>query len=116
MASNGDRRRDVRVGLVILEQEILGLVIEQPLPPVPDHQLRQRPRFARQLQPRLIEVVGIEMAIAAGPHEHARLKPALARGELQLVGATTIAAIYKDRWEIELFFESWTWCTPLDVM
>ena len=31
-------------------------------------------------------------------------------------GATTIAAIYKDRWEIELFFESWTWCTPLDVM
>ena len=31
-------------------------------------------------------------------------------------GATTIAAIYKDRWEIELFFESSTWCTPLDVM
>jgi Transposase DDE domain len=31
-------------------------------------------------------------------------------------GSTTIAAIYKDRWEIELFFESWTWCTPLDVM
>jgi len=31
-------------------------------------------------------------------------------------GATTIAAIYKDRWEIELFSESSTWCTPLDVM
>jgi hypothetical protein len=31
-------------------------------------------------------------------------------------GATTIAAIYQDRWEIELFFESSTWCTPLDVM
>ncbi len=31
-------------------------------------------------------------------------------------GPTTIAAIYKDRWEIELFFESSTWCTPLDVM
>jgi hypothetical protein len=31
-------------------------------------------------------------------------------------GSTTIAAIYKDRWEIELFFESSTWCTPLDVM
>jgi hypothetical protein len=31
-------------------------------------------------------------------------------------GATTIAAIYKDRWEIELFFDSSTWHTPLDVM
>jgi Transposase DDE domain/Domain of unknown function (DUF4372) len=31
-------------------------------------------------------------------------------------GATTIAAIYKERWQIELFFESSTWCTPLDVM
>ena len=31
-------------------------------------------------------------------------------------GATTIAAIYKDRWEVELFFESSTWCTPSDVM
>src|SRR6266550_5848774 len=25
-------------------------------------------------------------------------------------GATTIAAIYKDRWQVELFFESSTWC------
>jgi len=31
-------------------------------------------------------------------------------------GATTIAAIFKDRWQVELFFESSTWCTPLDVM
>src|ERR1035437_287246 len=31
-------------------------------------------------------------------------------------GATTIAAIYKDRWQVELFFGSSTWCTPLDVM
>jgi Domain of unknown function (DUF4372) len=31
-------------------------------------------------------------------------------------GATTIAAIYKERWQVELFFESWTWCTPLDVI
>ena len=29
---------------------------------------------------------------------------------------TTIAAIYRDRWQIELFFESSTWCTPSDVM
>ncbi len=31
-------------------------------------------------------------------------------------GATTIAAIYKDRWQVELFFESSTCCTPLDAM
>ena len=30
--------------------------------------------------------------------------------------ALTIALIYKSRWQIELFFESSTWCTPLDVM
>jgi IS4 transposase len=31
-------------------------------------------------------------------------------------GATTIAAIYQDRWQVELFFDHSTWCTPLDVM
>jgi hypothetical protein len=31
-------------------------------------------------------------------------------------GATTIAAIYKERWQVELFFENSTWGTPLDVM
>jgi hypothetical protein len=30
--------------------------------------------------------------------------------------ALTIAQIYKARWQVELFFESSTWCTPLDVM
>ncbi len=30
--------------------------------------------------------------------------------------ALTIALIYKCRWQVELFFESPTWCTPLDVM
>jgi hypothetical protein len=31
------------------------------------------------------------------------------------LAATTIAAIYKERWQIELFFESSTCCTPSDV-
>jgi hypothetical protein len=31
-------------------------------------------------------------------------------------GPTTLAAIYKERWQVELFFESSTWCTPSDVM
>ena len=30
--------------------------------------------------------------------------------------ALTIAQIYKSRWQVELFFESSTWCTPSDVM
>src|ERR1019366_6723585 len=30
--------------------------------------------------------------------------------------ALTIALIYKSRWQVELFFENSTWCTPLDVM
>lgn len=32
------------------------------------------------------------------------------------LGPTTVARIYKDRWQIELFFESSTWCTPSDAM
>jgi IS4 transposase len=30
--------------------------------------------------------------------------------------AATIAAIYKQRWQVELFFENATWCTPSYVM
>ncbi len=33
-----------------------------------------------------------------------------------ILPALTIARIYKCRWQVELFFESSTWCTPLDVM
>ena len=32
------------------------------------------------------------------------------------LGASTVARIYQDRWQIELFFESSTWCTPSDAM
>ena len=32
------------------------------------------------------------------------------------LAAATIAAVYKERWQIELFFESSTWCTPSYVM
>src|ERR1039457_5669775 len=30
--------------------------------------------------------------------------------------ALTIAQIYKQRWQVELFFENTTWCTPSDAM
>jgi len=32
------------------------------------------------------------------------------------LAAATIAAIYKDRWQVELFFDDSTFCTPSDVM
>src|SRR5947209_15766505 len=78
-SSNGDRRRDVRVRFVILEREIVGFVAEQPLSPILDHQARQFAWLTRELQPRLIEVVAVEMTVAAGPDEHARLEAALPR-------------------------------------
>jgi hypothetical protein len=33
-----------------------------------------------------------------------------------LLPALTIAQLYRARWQVELFFESSTWCTPLDAM
>jgi hypothetical protein len=33
-----------------------------------------------------------------------------------LLPALTITQIYKARWQVELFFERWTYCTPSDVM
>ena len=33
-----------------------------------------------------------------------------------MLPALTIAQIYKQRWQVELFFESSTWCTPSYVM
>ena len=32
------------------------------------------------------------------------------------LAASTVAAIYKERWQIELFFENSTWCTPSYVI
>lgn len=35
---NGDRSGDMRVRVILLEGEILGLIVEQTLAAVPDHQ------------------------------------------------------------------------------
>ena len=59
--------------------EIFQNIAEQVLSSVLDPKLGQGPDLPAQLQPRLIEVVGIEVHVAAGPHEHARLQPAFAR-------------------------------------
>src|SRR5207253_10042953 len=78
-ASNGNRRRDMRVRVVIFDDEIVGLVAEKTLAAVLDHQLRQRTRLASELQSRLLEVVRVEMAIATRPDESPRRETALAR-------------------------------------
>src|SRR5688572_26083755 len=75
--SHRDRRGDVRMGIVADYLEILVAISVDRIRPAMNGQLRQRPRLAAELQPRLFEVVRVEMAIAAGPDERARLQPAL---------------------------------------
>src|SRR5687767_8388802 len=49
-----NRRRNMRVRIVVLEDEILGLVAVDRLAAVLEHQARQRTRVAAQFQPRLL--------------------------------------------------------------
>ena len=63
------------VRLVILEEEVVGLVIEEPLPPVLDHKARQDPGITRKLQAGLLDMVRVEMTVAARPNEDPRLEP-----------------------------------------
>src|SRR5688500_5851241 len=69
----------MRMGVIALEAEIVRLIVEQPLPALGDGQARELARLAAKLEPGLVEVVGIKVNIPAGPHEHARLKPAFPR-------------------------------------
>jgi hypothetical protein len=71
----------------------------------------------------IIQLTGIQaQAACPGPLRRVVVWDADNQREIVLLtnlfdfGATTVAAIYKERWQIELFFESSTWCTPLDVM
>ena len=79
----------MRVRIVTLENEIVGLICVDRLGAVGEGQGRKRTRITGQLERRLIKVVGLKVAIAAGPHEHARLQPALSRehmGEQRITG------------------------------
>src|SRR5438045_4067327 len=74
-----DRSGNVRMRIVVLEDEIFRFVIEESLTAILDDQSGQGPRLSRKLKLRLLEMVGIEVAIAPGPDERPRLKFALAR-------------------------------------
>ena len=49
LQSDRDRSGDVGMGVVIFEDEVLGLVIEQPLAAVLDDEVWKRPRVAAEL-------------------------------------------------------------------
>src|SRR5688572_4182744 len=67
----------MRMRLVALYFEILIFVGVDRAGHALDPKPRKRARLASQLKPRLVEMVGIEMAVATGPHERSRLQPAL---------------------------------------
>src|SRR6185312_14823912 len=77
--SDRHRRGNGRMMLVVHELEILEGVVEQGGGPAPDVESRRRERSARELQLRLLEMIEVKVAVAAGPDELARLEIALLR-------------------------------------
>ena len=77
-SSYGDRCLDGRVSFVACEFEVLEPVLEDRRRTPPDHESRQRQRRAAELQPRLLEVVGVQVAVATGPDELTDLEAASA--------------------------------------
>ena len=74
--SHRHRRLDVRVGLVADQLEVLEAEGEQVLHVGVEPHARQRQRRAGELQVGLLQVVGVEVAVAAGPDELAGLEVA----------------------------------------
>jgi hypothetical protein len=77
-------------------------------------------------------VVADELIVLRTPQTAAKYEPGLPLRRVAIItpdgeslvfltnhldlGPTTVGRIYKDRWQIELLFESSTWCTPSDAM
>ena len=74
--SHRDRGLDVRMRVVAFEHKILVAQREQIFGRRIDSQRRQRARLARQLQPRLVEMVEIKVGVAQAVDEGAGLEPA----------------------------------------
>src|SRR5665213_444587 len=69
-----DRSLDVRMRVVAFEREVFVAERENVLHLRIDLHHRQRPGWARQLQPGLLEMVGIKVSVAERVHEVARLE------------------------------------------
>src|SRR5579871_6212838 len=72
--SDRHRRADRRVRLVVEDLDVLEAVVEQRRRQACKREPRQRPRRARQLLVDLLEVVQVQVAVAARPHELAGLE------------------------------------------
>src|SRR6478735_7016089 len=68
-ASYGDGRLDARVRVVALHVDVLELEGVDLTDRRVEPQLGQRPRVAGQLEPRLVEVVEVEVGVTQGVHE-----------------------------------------------
>src|SRR4051812_27176369 len=72
----------MRLRIIAVQGEVLVFVAIDPRSTTQDLQPWKRPGRARQLGARLLEMVQVEVAIAAGPDELARLQPALLREQV----------------------------------
>ena len=76
LKSNTHFAADVRVGVVAFEGEVFVLEVEDALPFGVDAHGGQRPRLTRELQTHLLQVVLVDMRVAEGVDEVARLQAA----------------------------------------
>ena len=74
--SNGDWRLDCRMRVIAGYLEVLEFIRKQGVRTPADDQPGQGSGSPRQLQPRLFEMIVVQMNIATGPDEVAHLVPA----------------------------------------
>src|SRR5215831_14683202 len=81
-SSHRHRCADRRVVLVVHELKVLIAVVEQARRAAFDREPWQRQWRARELQIRLLEMIEVQVAVAPGPYELARLEIALLREQV----------------------------------
>ena len=72
-----DGGADRRVVLIVLDDEVVVLVVEDRVGRAREPQGRRRVRITRELLANLFDVVVVDVAVAARPHEVADLEPGL---------------------------------------
>src|SRR5262245_4689984 len=81
--SNSNRRFDERMRLITFEYEVFVLVFEDVGRTTVDLKRRRRKRIPRQLRIGLLQMIEIDVAIAAGPNEFAHIQVALLREQVR---------------------------------
>lgn len=83
MVLNGYLRANRRMRVVGGKTQIFEAIVEKRVRAPFENQRRQRPRVARQLQFRLLQMVVIQMAVTARPDKIARIQVALMRDHVR---------------------------------